>query len=142
MREEHLEGVHAIECTSYEFPWTLAIFRDCLKAGYSCWVMEDPEHGGVAGYGILSRGPGEAHILNVCVDPIRRRLGFGRLLLRHLLGAAEEHGAAEVFLEVRPSNREALALYLHDGFREVGRRRDYYPAAGGREDALVLARRL
>ena len=44
----------------------------------------------------------------------------------------------DVFLEVRPSNLHAIALYQSLGFVEVGRRRGYYQAEVGREDALVL----
>ena len=142
MHVESLEAVYAIERTAYEFPWTLGVFADCLKVGYSCWVLDDLESDGIAGYGILSLGAGEAHLLNLCVHPERRRRGLGRMLLRHLLEVAEEYGASEVFLEVRSGNREAMAMYLDGGFNEVGLRQGYYPARRGREDAMILARRL
>jgi [ribosomal protein S18]-alanine N-acetyltransferase len=142
MHADHLEVVHAIEQIAYEFPWTLGVFTDCLKVGYSCWVLDDPDAGGIVGYGILSLGAGEAHVLNLCVHPELHRRGLGRLMLRHLLEVAEDYGATEIFLEVRPTNREALAMYLACGFNEVGLRHGYYPSAKGREDAMVLARRL
>jgi ribosomal-protein-alanine N-acetyltransferase len=142
MHAEELPAVHAIEQAAYEFPWTLGIFTDCLRVGYSSWVLDDPDGDGIAGYGILSLAAGEGHILNLCVHPERRRRGLGRLLLQHLLVVAEEYGASELFLEVRPSNEEALAMYTACDFVEVGRRQDYYPSDKGREDALVLARHL
>ncbi len=140
MTEADLVTVMAIERAAYEFPWTEGIFRDCLRVGYCCWVLE--EAGAVRGYGIMSVGAGEAHLLNLCIAPEVQRRGLGRRLLRHLLALARYHGASTVLLEVRKSNRRALRLYRGMGFREIGLRRDYYPAAQGREDALVLARRL
>ncbi len=53
-----------------------------------------------------------------------------------------ELGASTLLLEVRPSNEKALALYRHFGFQQIGVRRGYYPATGGREDALVLTHAL
>ena len=85
---------------------------------------------------------GECHVLNLCIDPELRGKGLGRYLMKHLLDLARHHKAEMVFLEVRPSNRHAIALYESMGFNEVGRRRRYYPAKKGREDALVLARNL
>ena len=140
MTEADLVTVMAIERAAYEFPWTEGIFRDCLRVGYCCWVLE--EAGVLRGYGIMSVGGGEAHLLNLCIAPEVQRRGLGRRLLRHLLALARYHGASTVLLEVRKSNRRALRLYRGMGFREIGLRRDYYPAAQGREDALVLARRL
>jgi ribosomal-protein-alanine N-acetyltransferase len=60
-------------------------------------------------------------------------------LLREVIRVARERGAKNVFLEVRPSNAPALALYEAFGFNRIGQRRGYYPAHVGREDALVLA---
>jgi len=140
MTEADLPRVMEIERAAYEFPWTEGIFRDCLRVGYCCWVLE--EAGRLRGYGIMSVGAGEAHLLNLCIAPEAQRRGLGRRLLRHLLALARYHGAATVLLEVRKSNRRALRLYRGMGFREIGLRRGYYPAAQGREDALVLARRL
>ncbi|MCY1457753.1 Ribosomal-protein-alanine acetyltransferase [compost metagenome] len=78
-------------------------------------------------------------MLNVCVDPSCQTRGLGRLLFRALVKLAREHGAQRVFLEVRPSNTPAVALYHSEGFNEIGRRPRYYPARDGREDALVMA---
>jgi ribosomal-protein-alanine N-acetyltransferase len=93
----------------------------------------------MAGYAILMIGPEEAHLLNLSIASGWQRRGYASFLLRHLLGVARGHGAKSVFLEVRPSNLAARALYAGFGFSEVGRRRGYYPARGGREDAIVLA---
>ncbi|MEL1266163.1 ribosomal protein S18-alanine N-acetyltransferase [Pseudoxanthomonas putridarboris] len=137
MRDADLDAVLAIEQRAYPFPWTRGIFRDCLKAGYPSWVLT--EHGLVIGYGLLSIAADEAHVLNICVAPERQGRGLGRFLLRALVKIARGQAVQRVFLEVRPSNPGAIALYHSEGFNEIGRRPRYYPARDGREDALVMA---
>ena len=140
MREDDLDVVLAIEQRAYPFPWTRGIFRDCLRADYPAWVLV--EDGEVIGYGVLSLAADEAHVLNVCAAPEVQGRGHGRRLLRALLQLARGRGAQRVFLEVRPSNAAAIALYHDEGFNEIGRRPRYYPAADGREDAIVMAMEL
>ena len=140
MRESDLDAILAIEQRAYPFPWTRGIFRDCLAAQYPAWVMH--EHGLLIGYGVISVAADEAHILNVCVTPERQGRGYGRHLLRALVKLAGDHGAARIFLEVRPSNPTAIALYHDEGFNEIGQRPNYYPAEKGREDAIVMAMEL
>ena len=133
-----LAEVSDIERRSYDFPWSHGVFRDCLLAGYHCIVLD--RSGGVAGYAILSIAAGEAHILNLCVDPKYRQLGYGEKLLDAVLAQAAGAEVREIFLEVRPSNRKAIALYEKKGFRQVASRPAYYQAREGREDAAVLSR--
>ena len=90
----------------------------------------------------ISVAADEAHVLNVCITPERQGRGYGRHLLRALVKLAGDHGAARIFLEVRPSNPAAIALYHEEGFNEIGRRPRYYPSKDGREDALVMAMEL
>jgi [ribosomal protein S18]-alanine N-acetyltransferase len=87
-------------------------------------------------------GAGEAHILNVCVREEYRSRGFARKIMQYLLERAAAAGMSEAFLEVRPSNVAAARLYHSLGFEQVGIRRGYYQATGGREDAAVLRRLL
>jgi len=140
MTYEDLSLVSDIERRSYDFPWSHGVFRDCLLAGYQCRVLE--RDGRVAGYSILSIAAGEAHILNLCVDPAHRAHGYGEMLLDAVLGAARDAGVAEIFLEVRPSNETALKLYRKKGFFQVAHRPAYYQSRNGREDAAVLAKKL
>lgn len=140
MRHEDLPLVSDIERRSYEFPWSHGVFRDCLLAGYQCIVLE--RDGNVAGYGILSVAAGEAHILNLCVDPGWRSRGYGERLLDDILFRARTSSVREIFLEVRPSNEHALALYRKKDFHKVANRPAYYQAHGGREDAEVLVKKL
>jgi len=140
MREADLDEVARIEAGAYEFPWTHGIFRDCLRAGYGCWVLAHAAE--VVGYAVLSVAAGEAHVLNVCVDVAEQGKGYGRRLMKRLIDLARWHQAQRIFLEVRPSNRGAIRLYHDIGFNEIGKRPNYYPAKGGREDALVMAMEL
>jgi len=137
MREDDLDTVHAVEIRAYEFPWTVGIFRDCLRADYPAWVMQI--EGRIVGYFLMSIAADEAHVLNICIDPKVQGQGLGRQLLRALMRVARGRRAERVFLEVRPSNTGAIALYHSEGFNEIGRRPRYYPARDGREDALVMA---
>jgi [ribosomal protein S18]-alanine N-acetyltransferase len=136
MHDVDLPAVAALERSSYQFPWTEGIFRDCLRVGYACRVIEIG--GQVVGYGILSAGAGEAHILNLCVAEELRCHGLGRRMMSHLIERARGFGVREAFLEVRPTNITAIRLYESMGFEQVGIRRGYYQAATGREDAVVL----
>lgn len=140
MQEHDLDRVMQIELSAYEFPWTRGIFRDCLRGGYGCWVLD--RQGVVIGYGVLNVAAGEAHILNVCITPDAQGEGHGRQLVRRLIDLARWHRAERVFLEVRPSNPIAIRLYDSLGFNEIGRRPRYYPGHDGREDAIVMAQEL
>lgn len=140
MTHEDLTMVSDIERRSYEFPWSHGVFRDCLLAGYRSSVLIRGER--VAGYGILSIAAGEAHILNLCVDPEFRSMGYGERLLDMLLAHARAASVREVLLEVRPSNKMALALYRKKGFFQVANRPAYYQSHEGREDAAVLSKKL
>lgn len=135
MRHQDLEEVLAIENAIYTHPWTRGNFSDSLRAAYDCrtWRLE----GELLGYFILMVAAGEAHLLNLSIAQRHQRSGHGRALLREALELARRRGARSLFLEVRPSNAAAQALYARFGFRRVGLRRGYYPAHSGREDALV-----
>jgi [ribosomal protein S18]-alanine N-acetyltransferase len=136
MRDGDVPDVVAIERASYQFPWSEGIFRDCLRVGYTCRVVTLARQ--IVGYGVMSAGAGEAHILNLCVGEAFRCRGLGRRLLALLVERAAAAGLREAFLEVRPTNTAAIRLYLAHGFQQVGMRRGYYQAVGGREDAAVL----
>jgi ribosomal-protein-alanine N-acetyltransferase len=136
MREPDLAEVMAIEEAIYSHPWTQGNFADSLIAGYECrtWRLGAD----LIGYFVLMVAAGEAHLLNLSIAPAWQRKGHGSQLLREAAGIARERGASGIFLEVRPSNAGAQALYTRFGFRKVAVRRGYYPAHSGREDALVL----
>ena len=138
MRDEDLMDILAIEAKNYNFPWSEGIFRDCLKSiHYSCWVC--CEYDDIVGYSIISIAAGEAHIMNISVDPNVQRMGVGSKLLENMIELATKKSET-IFLEVRPSNKVAIALYEKRGFNEIGVRKGYYPIENGqREDAVMLA---
>lgn len=136
MREADLEEVVAAERTLYDYPWTLTNFRDSLTAGYSAWVVRQEGH--LVAYAVVMIVLDEAHLLNISVVRASQKRGYGAALLRRLRDMARENGAIRMYLEVRPSNRAALALYRRNGFTDIGVRRGYYPALFGREDAIVM----
>lgn len=140
MRVTDVDRIMEIESDGYRFPWTPAIFIDCLEAGYLCSVLTSGDD--IVAYSIVTVAAAEAHLLNVCVHSDHQGQGCGSLLLSHALLSAQQAGAGDIFLEVRPSNKSALRLYQRYGFRSIGTRPNYYRALGGREDALVLTRSL
>lgn len=140
MRQEDVPAVAALEQAAYEFPWSAGIFRDCLLAGYTAFILKTDDE--IVGYAVMSVAAGEAHLLNICIASHLRRRGIGRRLLQQMLELAVQSGAERLFLEVRPSNRDAMRLYRAAGFDVIGVRRSYYRAMGGNEDAVVLVRRI
>jgi ribosomal-protein-alanine N-acetyltransferase len=137
MQPEDLDAIMAIELKIYDYPWTVGIFRDCLRVGYTCTVLEN--HEDIIGYCVMSTAAGESHILNVSVSKEYQGQGYGSVLVKHMIDTACKQKSEMVLLEVRPSNRSALHLYHKLGFNEVGIRKQYYPSSNGREDALILA---
>jgi [ribosomal protein S18]-alanine N-acetyltransferase len=136
MSEADVDAVVTIEFSAYRFPWSEGIFRDCLKVGYVCRVVV--LYGAVAGYGIVSTGAAEAHILNLCIREDLRCRGIGAHLLEDLLKRSAAANMDYAYLEVRPSNAAAIRLYKAFAFEHIGARRGYYQAPGGREDAAVF----
>lgn len=138
MTQDDVDAVLAIEQAVQRFPWTRGNFADALNSGYLCRV-DEAEGGGIRGYAILMPGVDEAELLNIGVVSAEQRKGLGRAMLAEMLAAAREKNMRRVFLEVRPSNIAAIALYRSAGFSETGMRRGYYQDANGSEDALVMA---
>jgi len=136
MQTSDLDAVMAIEPTIYSHPWTRGNFADSLRSGHSCWVMI--ENDDLVGYALMYLVLDEAHLLNISVAKAKQGLGLGRRLLAHMIDKARGYGARNMFLEVRPSNKSAIALYEDVGFNEMSVRRNYYPAANGREDAILM----
>ena len=137
MQESDLTQVMAIETDVYQFPWTKQIFKDCIRVGYSCRVVTRNDE--IVAYAIMSAAAGEAHLLNICVKQDFQGQGLGQFILEDMTELARSKRVHTIFLEVRPSNEVALHIYIKHGFNEIGTRKDYYPAKGGREDAVILA---
>jgi len=140
MRPEDLDAVAAVEQDIYTHPWTRGNFADSLVAGHCAWVVEAA--GGLAAYGVVMVGAGEAHLLNISVALALQGRGLGRQLLAFFENRARELDCRTMLLEVRRSNARARELYSRAGFHELTVRRNYYPAEGGREDAILMGKDL
>ncbi|MCF8199836.1 MAG: ribosomal protein S18-alanine N-acetyltransferase [Sulfuritalea sp.] len=140
MIDTDLDIVTEAEGRSHAFPWTRGNLADSLAAGHGAWLAT--EDGKMIGYAILMLAVDEAHLLNITVLPEFQRRGRGSLLLNFLFDQARLKACTRILLEVRPGNVSGLGLYRRNGFAEIGRRRDYYRAQNGREDAIVMARDL
>ncbi|MRW88029.1 ribosomal-protein-alanine N-acetyltransferase [Pseudoduganella sp. FT26W] len=138
MQQADLDEVFALEQSVYPHPWTMANFQDSLNSSYEAWVLRDRD-GDLLGYFLLMAIVDEAHLLNVAVSAEKQGQGLGRFLLNQSAACARGLGMESVLLEVRPSNTRALEIYERYGFKQIGRRKGYYPAANQqREDAIVM----
>ena len=135
-----LDKVLSIEQRVHTHPWTRGNFLDALKSNYVCRVYE--AQGMMLGYAVLMPAVDEVHLLNISIDTEYQRQGLGAALLDEMLNVARGLHVQRMILEVRPSNLAALGLYRQAGFSELAVRRGYYPAANGREDAMVMECRL
>jgi ribosomal-protein-alanine N-acetyltransferase len=135
-----VEAVVALESRAYSFPWSRGNFIDSLAAGYVARVqqLQAPLHGDLVGYFVAMVGVDEMHLLNITVAPAWQGRGLGNEMLDALQDLARAQSLSSLWLEVRESNHRARSLYQRRGFIEVGLRRAYYPAAGRREDAIVM----
>ena len=136
-----LGEVLTIEQNAYAHPWTLVNFRDTLNSGYQAQLLT--AGGTLLGYFVAMKGVDEVHLLNITVAPGYQRQGWARVMLDALALWSRGQGAQWLWLEVRTGNLCAMQVYESHGFRRVGQRKAYYPAANGkREDAIVMSLRL
>jgi [ribosomal protein S18]-alanine N-acetyltransferase len=141
LTEAHVEAVTAIESRAYEHPWTRGNFADSIRSGYQAQMLVSDEV--LLGYFVAMKGVDEVHLLNITVDPAYQSRGWGRVMLDALALWARGQGAQWLWLEVRVGNARAQRIYEQHGYRRVGERKGYYPAAGGqREDAIVMSLKL
>ncbi len=136
-----LDAVLAVEQQAYSHPWTRGNFTDAMASGNQIQLLLGGEQ--LLGYFVAMQGVDEAHLLNLTVAPDFQRQGWARVLLDALALWARGRGAQWLWLEVRASNLRARQIYEANGFRRVGERKRYYPAAASeREDAVVMSRPL
>jgi ribosomal-protein-alanine N-acetyltransferase len=136
---DDIAQVMVLERSAHSHPWRQSSFEDCLNGRQKCWLAE---HKGIlVGYVVVTHGGGDAELLNISVSPAYQRKGIGHCLLAHAVNCVKAK-ADMLFLEVRMSNRKAIALYEREDFFEVGQRKNYYPTVNGHEDALLMARQL
>lgn len=132
---EDLPGVLEVEASGYDYPWSEGVFKDCFKENYIFLVLCDQSR--IIGYTVLSDIVGEAHLLNICIHKAHQRKGYGKYLLNAAIRASVAKACESILLEVRVSNEAAKLMYESFDFSMIGRRKNYYPAKEGREDALM-----
>lgn len=140
MSRTDVDAVAEIERGAFSQPWRPETFGTLLENPTAeMWVAEDRE-GGVVGYFVLWCIQEQGELANIAVTPGHRQQGLGSRLLDRAVERARERGVERLYLEVRISNTVAAEMYERRGFREVGRRRNYYEKP--REDARVLMKKL
>ena len=137
MDRSHLAGVAELERMCFSTPWNEAMLEEELYNDTASFIVAEGEDGSVLGYAGLHVILDEGYIDNVAVRPSCRRMGLGDCLLDVFIRFGQAN-LAFLTLEVRPSNTPAVALYEKNGFKEVGRRPNYYDDP--KEDALLLTR--
>jgi len=140
MTLEDLDDVLVIERASFQTPWSRGAFRYELTQNRVARCLVARRGRRLLGYLCLWEIGHEIHVTNLAAHPDLRRRGVARGLLGAVLGDAKTRAVSLAFLEVRPTNTEALGLYESFGFRVIGRRKGYYFDTG--EDALVMEARL
>ena len=131
-----IPGIIEIEKVSFSDPWDNQLFLDAIDPKDKYLMVADLG-GKIEGYIVLEKVLDEGHITNLAVGEKHRKKGVAAGLVNHVLDLAKGLGIKEIFLEVRESNEAAKKLYSKFGFREIGRRKGYYPKAN--EAALVLS---
>nr|WP_159466520.1 ribosomal protein S18-alanine N-acetyltransferase [Scandinavium goeteborgense] len=126
-----------IEQRAHAFPWSEQTLAS--NQGERYLNLQLTVDGEMAAFAITQIVLDEATLFNIAVDPAYQRRGLGRELLEQVIDEVEKRGVVTLWLEVRASNVAAIALYESLGFNEATIRRNYYPTAEGREDALIMA---
>ena len=140
MKIDDLNEVIKLERLNYPIPWSKGIMKDCIKAGYQCITMKKEDN--IIAYAFLMENYDESHLLNMCVHKYHQRQGLGRKLLKHLENICKRKKSKLILLEVRESNSIAQSLYKSSGFKPIGIRKNYYKCQNGREDAIVMQKKI
>lgn len=128
--------IYPIECACHSHPCSLKVLGSCFgKRYHSVKMCLD---GQLIGFYIAEQVVDEMTLQNICISPAFQGKGYGQQLMADFIAAARARQATQLWLEVRRSNAPAIALYHGCGFDVAGTRKDYYPAAKGREDALLM----
>ena len=140
MTLDDVDYVLTVENEVYPYPWTKQILQDCIRVGYDCWLAL--ENDSIVAHAVVSVAAGESHLLNLSVSKKHQGKGVGKAFIDFLIDIVRRKNATVMLLEVRPSNLQAISCYDAVGFNEIGCRKDYYPTATGKEDALLYAKEI
>ena len=133
---DDVDAVAALDASLQEFPWSRGNFADSLAAGHASYIARIDAD--LAAFAVVMKVLDEAHLLGIGVARRCQRQGLGAALLDRICADARAGGGRRLLLEVRRSNVGATEFYRRAGFAQIGIRRGYYPAADGREDALIF----
>ncbi len=128
--------VAALMSSLQQSSWGDVVLSNCFNQSYHGWLLLQKVE--LVGFVLVSYQMDECQLLNLAVAKAWQGQGRGSNLLRHVIKSASREGLARIVLEVRVSNQAAIALYQRHGFREMGRRKNYYPTPDGSEDALLM----
>lgn len=137
LKPEHIDQLAALERLCFSDPWSRESLAQELDNPLSCYYL-CLEGAQVLGYIGTRQLAGEWEIVNVAVDPARRREHIASRLMEWLLRDAAEEQCERIFLEVRQSNLPAIGCYARFGFRQVGLRKNYYEKPV--ENAILMMR--
>lgn len=135
-----VDAVASIEQQVHSHPWTRGMFADSLACGHICRVYTTGNE--IIAYVLLMPVLDEVQLLDISIARAYQRQGLGEKLLGEVFGWVREQKFSRMILEVRRSNLAACALYRKVGFADIGVRRAYYPSENGREDAIVMEKKL
>ena len=135
MTTEHVAAVAALEARAFSTPWSENSIRSELDNPWAIWYVA-LEGEDLLGYIGVQYGPDGGDIMTVATQPQCQGRGIAKTLIGKITEIFLEKSLEYLTLEVRPSNSPALGLYSALGFREVGRRKNYYRQPT--EDALLL----
>lgn len=138
-RAGDIRAMAAVEQRAAPNPWSLSQFLNNTLSKHTGTLVLECRDKGVCGFAVYQQIHDEATLLNIAVEPGMQGRGFGGTLMRALLDRLGDSGARRLLLEVRAGNERAIGLYRRFGFIDDGVRRDYYPSASGREDALLMS---
>lgn len=133
---EWIAQAYDIHANAQFSPWKLTTFEDCFTPPYYCVFAVEDEM--VVGYAIMLEVLDEATLMDIAVKRECRGRGIGDMLLKHVLALSLHNSMVEVWLEVRESNESAIALYEKHGFDHIEIRKNYYPLANGKENAVIM----
>ncbi|ALS97886.1 ribosomal protein S18-alanine N-acetyltransferase [Lacimicrobium alkaliphilum] len=137
---DNYDAVFRLQCACHSHPWSRGTFASCLTPPYFAWQLKGDEQllGFYVGLQVLK----EATLMDIGLAPSARGQGLSYLLLEHFFAQCRAKAMEEIWLEVRVSNQGAIHLYQKTGFELIETRKNYYPCAEGREDALIMRRLL
>lgn len=138
MVEADISCLQHMDRLSHLTPWSDAQFKQCLSSPNEAWVLQNNQS--ILGFAIFRLVLDEAELLNLVIDEPYQGQKLGIFLLTYLCHRIQDKGAARMFLEVRSSNTAAIKLYERLGFYYISRRKNYYPGAFSREDALIFCK--